>query len=73
MPIREWSEDDRPQEKLLKYGEHTLCNVYPACRSEAKIPISGPKRSVDLFASGGSRPSGSKIPQLGAPRAVLVP
>jgi hypothetical protein len=24
MPIREWSEDDRPREKLLKYGEHTL-------------------------------------------------
>jgi len=21
MPIREWSEDDRPREKLLKYGE----------------------------------------------------
>jgi len=24
MPIREWSGDDRPREKLLKYGEHTL-------------------------------------------------
>jgi hypothetical protein len=22
MPIREWSEDDRPREKLLKDGEH---------------------------------------------------
>jgi DNA repair protein RadC len=21
MPIREWSEDDRPREKLLKHGE----------------------------------------------------
>jgi hypothetical protein len=31
IPIREWSEDDRPREKLLKYGEHTLSNVYPAC------------------------------------------
>jgi len=31
LPIREWSEDDRPREKLLKYGEHTLSNVYPAC------------------------------------------
>jgi len=29
IPIREWSEDDRPREKLLKYGEHTLRNVYP--------------------------------------------
>ena len=29
LPIREWSEDDRPREKLLKYGEHTLRNVYP--------------------------------------------
>jgi DNA repair protein RadC len=27
MPIREWSEDDRPREKLLKYGEHTLSNA----------------------------------------------
>ncbi len=26
-PIREWSEDDRPLEKLLKYGEHTLSNA----------------------------------------------
>jgi len=24
LPIREWSEDDRPREKLLKYGEHTI-------------------------------------------------
>ena len=24
LPIREWSEEDRPREKLLKYGEHTL-------------------------------------------------
>ena len=31
IPIREWSEDDRPREKLLKYGEHTPCNVYLAC------------------------------------------
>jgi DNA repair protein RadC len=29
MSIREWLEDDRPREKLLKYGEHTLSNVYP--------------------------------------------
>jgi len=27
MPIREWSEDDRPREKLVKYGEHTLSNA----------------------------------------------
>jgi len=27
MPIREWSEDDRPREKLLKHGEHTLSNA----------------------------------------------
>jgi len=27
MPIREWSEEDRPREKLLKYGEHTLSNA----------------------------------------------
>jgi len=27
MPIREWSEDDREREKLLKYGEHTLSNA----------------------------------------------
>jgi hypothetical protein len=27
IPIREWSEDDRPREKLLKYGEHTPCNA----------------------------------------------
>jgi DNA repair protein RadC len=27
LPIREWSEDDRPREKLLKYGEHTLSNA----------------------------------------------
>ncbi len=31
IPIREWSENDRPREKLLKYGEHTPCNVYLAC------------------------------------------
>ncbi len=24
LPIREWSEEDRPREKLLKYGEHSL-------------------------------------------------
>ena len=27
IPIWEWSEDDRPREKLLKYGEHTLSNA----------------------------------------------
>jgi len=27
MPIREWSEDDRLREKLLKYGEYTLSNA----------------------------------------------
>ena len=27
LPIREWSEDDRPREQLLKYGEHTLSNA----------------------------------------------
>jgi len=27
LPIREWSEDDRPREKLLKYGEHALSNA----------------------------------------------
>ena len=27
LPIREWSEDDRPREKLLKYGEYTLSNA----------------------------------------------
>lgn len=27
LPIREWAEDDRPREKLLKYGEHTLSNA----------------------------------------------
>jgi DNA repair protein RadC len=27
VPIREWSEDDRPREKLLKYGEHALSNA----------------------------------------------
>ena len=27
LPIREWSKDDRPREKLLKYGEHTLSNA----------------------------------------------
>jgi len=27
IPIREWSEDDRPREKLLKYGENTLSNA----------------------------------------------
>lgn len=37
IPIREWSEDDRPREKLLKYGEHTLCNFYPACRNKADL------------------------------------
>ena len=26
LPIREWSEDDRPREKLLRYGEHALSN-----------------------------------------------
>lgn len=30
IPIREWSEDNRPREKLLKYGEHNPCNAYPA-------------------------------------------
>jgi len=27
VPISEWSEDDRPREKLLKYGEHVLSNA----------------------------------------------
>jgi len=27
IPIREWAEDDRPREKLLKYGENTLSNA----------------------------------------------
>ncbi|MBW2559768.1 MAG: DNA repair protein RadC [Deltaproteobacteria bacterium] len=27
IPISEWSEDDRPREKLLKYGEHALSNA----------------------------------------------
>ncbi|MBW2631398.1 MAG: DNA repair protein RadC [Deltaproteobacteria bacterium] len=27
IPIREWAEDDRPREKLLKYGEHALSNA----------------------------------------------
>jgi len=27
ISIREWSEDDRPREKLLKYGEHVLSNA----------------------------------------------
>jgi len=27
VSIREWSEDDRPREKLLKYGEHALSNA----------------------------------------------
>jgi len=27
LSIRNWPEDDRPREKLLKYGEHTLSNA----------------------------------------------
>jgi DNA repair protein RadC len=27
ISICNWSEDDRPREKLLKYGEHTLSNA----------------------------------------------
>jgi len=27
MPIREWSGDDQPREKLLKYGEYTSSNA----------------------------------------------
>jgi len=27
LPIREWPEDDRPREKLLKYCEYTLSNA----------------------------------------------
>ncbi len=27
LSIRNWPEDDRPREKLLKYGEHVLSNV----------------------------------------------
>ncbi len=27
IPIREWLEDDRPREKLLRHGEHTLSNA----------------------------------------------
>ena len=27
VSIRDRSEDDRPREKLLKYGEHTLSNA----------------------------------------------
>ena len=27
LSIRNWPEDDRPREKLLKYGEHALSNV----------------------------------------------
>ena len=42
IPIGEWSEDDRPREKLLKYGEHTPCNVYPACPA---CPVESPAGS----------------------------
>jgi len=31
IPIPEWSKDERPREKLLKYGEHTPWNLFPAC------------------------------------------
>ena len=41
IPIREWSEDDRPREKLLKYGEHTPCNVYLACPACPVAPADG--------------------------------
>ena len=34
IPIREWSEDDRPREKLLKYGEHTPCNACPVGQND---------------------------------------
>jgi DNA repair protein RadC len=27
LSIREWAEDDRPREKLLRYGEHALSNA----------------------------------------------
>ncbi len=27
LPIRNWPEDDRPREKLLKFGEHNLSNA----------------------------------------------
>lgn len=27
VSIRNWAEDDRPREKLLKYGEHALSNA----------------------------------------------
>ncbi|MBC2695198.1 MAG: hypothetical protein HF982_07990 [Desulfobacteraceae bacterium] len=27
VSIRNWAEDDRPREKLLKYGEHALTNA----------------------------------------------
>ena len=27
LSIRNWPDDDRPREKLLKYGEHVLSNA----------------------------------------------
>jgi len=38
IPIREWSEDDRPREKLLKYGEHTPFNVHPPLAGLPRLP-----------------------------------
>ena len=44
--IRNWPEDDRPREKLLKYGEHTLSNA-ELLAILIRTGISG-KSAVDL-------------------------
>jgi len=58
MPIREWSEDDRPREKLLKYGEHTLNTSVLSALFAPPAPLnrepSGCSTGVEFPPEGGS-------------------
>ena len=39
LPIREWSEDDRPREKLLKYGEQILSKAIKIASKDRKVAL----------------------------------
>jgi len=63
MPIREWSEDDRPREKLLNYGEHieygTVDQANPYIRDIIQMAI---RYNAPSIIVAHNHPSGSVTP-----------
>ncbi len=49
--IRNWPEDDRPREKMLKYGEHTLSNaeLYTTTEVLSCLSLSGQAGQSSVF------------------------